>query len=189
MQLPTDLLTYVKWSAIATLAFFVLMVFAFIFQWGIRFRLFGVTAFMCVLTVGIFGLDLGLFTREEIPGAVRYTLVYDDAAANVVIVVPPESTPDEVEATLKQAAIDISPFGRLGTTGSTVTIRARTVTHPEPGLSELLYLGQVQKPSQSRDSADLQVKLFRDRFAELPEVKSQGIETREGSSGQGTETL
>lgn len=172
MQLPTDLFTYVQWSAIATLAFFGLMVLAFILQWGIRFRLFGVTAFMCVVTIGIFGLNLGLFTREEIPGAVRYALVYDDAAANVVIVVPPESTPDEVEATLKQAAIDISPFGRLGTADGKVTLRARTVTHPEPGLSQLLYLGQVQKPAQSRDSADLQVEVFRDRFAELTSVES-----------------
>ncbi|MGB5593263.1 MAG: DUF2518 family protein, partial [Crocosphaera sp.] len=69
--------TYTQWSIIATIAFLLLAIIAFIFQWGIRFRLVGITGFMIVLTVGLFGLGLGLFSRTEIPGSVRFSRVYD----------------------------------------------------------------------------------------------------------------
>lgn len=170
MQLPTDFATYTQWSGIATLGFFGLTILAFLFRWGLRFRLVGTTAFMGVLTVGLFGLNLGLFSREAVPGAGRYALVYDNAAANVVIAVSSETTPNELTATLTQAAIDIAPYGRLGAGDGNVTIRARAVTHPEPGLSIPLYLGQAVKPSGSRDLADIKIELFRDRFAQLPTI-------------------
>lgn len=169
MQLPTDIATYTQWSGITTLAFLGLTLIAFLFKWGFRFRLVGATAFMGVVTAGFFGLNLGLFTRETVPGAVRYALVYDNAAANVVVVVPPETTPDEVAATLKQAALDIAPYGRLGTPDGNVTIRARAVIHPEEGLSIPLYLGQAQKPSSSRDADAIVVEVFEEQFAQLPQ--------------------
>ena len=53
--------TYTQWSILATIFFFLLAVVAFIFKWGIRFRLVGITGFMIVLTVGLFGLGLVLF--------------------------------------------------------------------------------------------------------------------------------
>lgn len=170
MQLPTDFSTYTQWSGIATLGFLGLTILAFLLRWGFRFRLVGTTAFMGVLTAGLFGLNLGLFTREVVPGAGRYALVYDNAAANVVVVVPSETNPDELTATLTQAAIDIAPYGRLGSSDGNVIIRARAVTHPELGLSIPLYLGQAVKPSGSRDTADIKIELFRDRFAQLPAV-------------------
>ncbi|MEM8638912.1 MAG: Ycf51 family protein [Cyanobacteria bacterium P01_G01_bin.54] len=172
MQLPTDLYTYGQWSGYATIAFFFLTILAFVFKWGLRFRLVGTTAFMGVLTAGIFSLQLSLFTREAVPGAARYSLVFDDAAANVVIVVSPETTEAEVEATLKQAALDIAPYGRLGTPGGKVMIRARAVIHPEPGLSVPLYLGQAKKPAASRAVEDVEIEVFGDRFAQLPSADS-----------------
>lgn len=172
MQFPTDLYTYGQWSGYLTIALIFITILAFIFKWGLRFRLVGTTAFMGVLTAGIFSLYLSLFTRVDIPGSVRYSLVFDDAAANVVIVLSPETTQDEVTATLKQAALDIAPYGRLSTPGSKVTIRARTVIHPESGLSVPLYLGQAKKPADSRAVEDVEVEVFGDRFAQLPSAES-----------------
>jgi hypothetical protein len=174
MQIPNDFAVYTLWLAYATGAFFVLMLLAFLFKWGIRFRLVGATAFTAVLTVGAFGLSLGLFSRTDIPGSVRYNLVYDDAAAHVVIVVDPTVTPDQVEATLKQAALDIAPFGRLGNNAQAVMVRARTVLHPEPGISLPLYLGEAVKLSQDPDalgrgkSEAIAVRLYSENFAQLP---------------------
>jgi hypothetical protein len=100
---------------------------------GIRFRLVGVTSFMTVLTVGIFGLGLGLFTRTEIPGAVRFSLVYDNGANQAVISLPNTVTPEQVEATLKQAASDLFSSGRAGAGGNNqFIISARTLVHPQP---------------------------------------------------------
>ncbi|MGK7923882.1 MAG: Ycf51 family protein [Spirulina sp.] len=167
LPIPTDLAVYTQWCGILTLVLLGITILAFLFKWGLRFRLFGATAFAAVLTVGFFGLNLGLFTRVAIPGAVRYTLVFDNAADNVVIAIPPDTTRSQVEATLRQAAVDISPFGRLGTQDNTVTIRARTVIHPEPGVSIPLYLGEAKKPADSRDPENLTVELFPGNWEKL----------------------
>ncbi|MGD2183385.1 Ycf51 family protein [Lusitaniella coriacea] len=167
MQIPTDLATYTQWSGILTLVFLGLTLLSFVFKWGIRFRLVGATSFMGVITASIFALSLGLFTHTEIPGSVRYTLVYDNAGDKVVIVVPPTITESETAATLRQAAADIIPFGRAGTFGTQLTIRARTMLHPKLGVSQPLYLGQATK-LMSDSNAELDVRVFSDRFAQLP---------------------
>ncbi|MBP0016696.1 MAG: Ycf51 family protein [Cyanobacteria bacterium SBLK] len=172
LPIPTDLAVYTQWCGILTLVLLASTILAFLFKWGLRFRLFGATAFATVVTIGFFGLNLGLFTRVAIPGVVRYTLVFDNAADNVVIALPPETTRSQVEATLRQAAIDISPFGRMGTQEGIVTIRARTVIHPRPGVSVPLYLGQTQKPANSRDPEALAVELFPQNWQRLSSVNT-----------------
>ncbi|MEM9541912.1 MAG: Ycf51 family protein [Cyanobacteria bacterium P01_E01_bin.42] len=172
LPIPTDLGVYTQWCGILTLVLLGITILAFLFKWGLRFRLFGATAFATVLTIGLFGLSLGLFVRVAIPGAVRYTLVYDNAANNVVIALPPEVTRSQVEATLRQAAVDISPFGRLGTKDNLVTIRARTIIHPEAGVSVPLYLGQLQKAADSRDPENLAVQLFPKNWQQLSSANS-----------------
>ncbi|NEO28019.1 MAG: DUF2518 family protein [Kamptonema sp. SIO4C4] len=166
-QLPTDLTTYTQWAGILTIFFLVLTIVAFLLKWGLRFRLVGATAFMGVITIGIFGLSLGLFNRTDIPGSIRYSLVFDNAAENVVIAVPTEITETELDATLRQAAIDITPYGRQNTPDGKVTVRARTVLHPEEGVSRPLYIGKVTKSIQSRDETKLEVKIFEDKFQQL----------------------
>ncbi|WP_204102239.1 MULTISPECIES: Ycf51 family protein [Spirulina sp. CCY15215] len=172
LPIPTDLAVYTQWCGILTLVLFVITILAFLLKWGLRFRLFGATAFAVVLTVGFFGLNLGLFKHIAIPGSVRYTLVFDNAADNVVLVIPPETTRSQVEATLRQAAIDISPFGRLAMQDNMVTIRARTVIHPEPGLSLPLYLGEAKKPSNSRDPENITIELFPANWDKLSALDS-----------------
>jgi hypothetical protein len=168
MDIPLNFAKYTQWSGIATLVFLVLTIIAFLVGWGIRFRLVGVTSFMAVLTVGIFGLGLGLFTRTEIPGAVRFSLVYDNGANQAVISLPNTVTPDEVEATLKQAASDLFSSGRAGTSGkSQFIISARTLIHPQPGLSAPLYLGQIKRSVSAQPDDTNELRLFPENFAKL----------------------
>jgi hypothetical protein len=161
---------YLQWSGILTLVFLLITILAFFLGWGFRFRLVGVTSFMAVLTVGLFGLGLGLFTRTEIPGAVPFSRVYDNGGNQVVIVVPPSITSDEVQATLEQAANDYFSSGRLGDQKSQLTIRVRAVIHPEPGMSQPLYLGQVKRSLAVRGDNNLEIELFRENIAKLPNV-------------------
>jgi hypothetical protein len=164
------LLNYSKWIGFFTLFCAFLTVLGFIFKWGIRFRLVGITAFMGVLTSGVFALGLGLFNRVEVPGAVRYSRVYDDGDRQIVVAVAPQTTPTELEATLQQAGADLFSPGRAGRPDERLTIRARTLIHPEPGVSEPVYLGQVRRSYSPEKGQNLEVDLYLERFAHLQEV-------------------
>ncbi|UIE37112.1 Ycf51 family protein [Leptodesmis sichuanensis] len=164
----TDLVTYAQWSGYFTIFCAVIAVLGLVFKWGIRFRLVGVTGFMVVLTAGLFALSLGLYTRPVIPGAVKFTRVFDNGSTNLVIAVSPEITETELEATLRQAASDLYSPGRLAQGTEKMTIRARTVLHPRPGVSQPLYLGEVKRSLMSRNDDQMQFTLYRDQFAQLP---------------------
>ncbi|MBF2000426.1 MAG: Ycf51 family protein [Synechococcales cyanobacterium C42_A2020_086] len=168
MPTTADFLTYSQWAGLTTLALGLLTLIAFLLKWGLRFRLVGVTGFMLVLTSGLFALGLVPFTRTTVPGAVRFARVYDTGATQAVIAVPPTITPSELEATLKQAANDLFSPGRLGRRTDQLTIRARTVLHPEPGVSQPLFLGQIKRSLLVRDDDQMTIELFTDNLAKLP---------------------
>ncbi|MBD2363346.1 Ycf51 family protein [Anabaena minutissima FACHB-250] len=169
MLTTAEFLQYTQWSGIATLVFAVLAILAFLFKWGIRFRLVGITGFMLVLTVGLFSLSIVPLSRTVIPGAAKYTLVYDNGSNQAVIAISPQLSPDEVEATLLQAASNLYSFGRSGRQGDNqLTVRARTIIHPEQGLSIPLYLGDVKRSLANREDQDLTVTIYPEKFAQLP---------------------
>ena len=170
MQLPTDIATYALWSGYGTIACLVITVIAFIAGWGFRFRLVGVTSFMGVLTAGIFALSLGLFSHTEIPGAVRYSLIYDNGANRAVIAVSPNIETSAIEPTLRQAAIDLYSYGRTGTNGNDrFTVGLRTVLHPETGVSQPLFLGQATRSLSVRDESNLEIEVFAENITQLPQ--------------------
>jgi hypothetical protein len=169
MLTTANFLQYTQWSGIATLVFTALVVLAFIFKWGIRFRLVGTTGFMLVLTAGLFGLSIVPLSRTVIPGAVRYTLIYDNGSNQAVIATSPKITPTQVEATLRQAANNLFSYGRSGTLqDDNLTVRARTIIHPEPGVSVPVYLGEVKRSLISHQNSPITVKIYTDKFAQLP---------------------
>jgi hypothetical protein len=155
-----------KWVGISTLVLAVLTGLSFILKWGFRFRLVGITSFMAVLTGGLFALGVSLYVRTPIPGAVKFSLVYDDAATQAVIAVPATITESELEATLRQAAADLYSPGRFSRNGENeLTIRARTLLHPEPGLSQLVYLGEVKRSLQVRNDQQIDIQIYPDKMA------------------------
>jgi hypothetical protein len=86
-----------------------------------------------------------------------------------VISVKDTVTPDEVSATLKQAANKLFSTGRLGVGGdSNFVIRARTLIHTQPGISTPVYLGYARGSLQSRDVDSLDIELYPEKFALLP---------------------
>ncbi|WPF88282.1 Ycf51 family protein [Cyanobacterium aponinum AL20118] len=162
MDLSLDFSTYTLWSVYGTIAFFLLAILGFIFQWGFRFRFVGVTGFMAVLTVGLFALSLGLFERVEIPNALRYNLVYDTGTNQAVIAVEEDITKTELEATLQQAAIDLFSYGRTASNGDDqLTIRARVQIHKE-NTTYPLYLGQIRRSLITREDDNLEITIFQD---------------------------
>ena len=168
MQIPTDLLFYAKWSGILTVVSLVIAILGFIFKWGIRFRFVGITAFLIVVTSSVLALKLSLFTSVSIPGARRYTLVYDNSSDQVVVNIPPETiTPEEAAATLRQAAYNLFSPGRSSYGENQLTVRLRTILHPEPGVSQPVYLGQVKRSLLQRQDEKMEVEVFEDNLALL----------------------
>lgn len=163
-----QLQSYTLWSGYLTIFFAALALLGWVLKWGIRFRLVGTTGFMGVLTAGLFALSLGLYTRPVVPDAVRFARVYDTGGNLVVISVAPEINETQLRATLEQAALDLYSSGRLSQGSDKMTIRLRTVIHPEPGLSKLVYLGQVKRSLMSRTDTDFDVEIYPDRLAQLP---------------------
>ncbi|MEB3359551.1 MAG: Ycf51 family protein [Synechococcales bacterium] len=171
MPTMSDFLEAAKWSGALTLAIGALALCGFIFKWGIRFRLVGVTGFMAVLTGGIFALGLVPFTRTVVPGAVHFSRVYDNGATQAVIAVPPDITQSQLQATMQQAASDLFSPGRMGQSGEEqLTVRVRTVLHPDEGVSELLYLGEVRRSLLVRNDEQLDIHLYPDAVARLPKA-------------------
>jgi hypothetical protein len=168
MLATADFLTFAKWAGILTLVGGVITVLGFIFQWGIRFRLVGITGFLGVLTTGLFALGVVPFSRTAIPGAIRFSLVYDNGGPQTVITVPVSVTQSELDATLRQAASDLFSYGRLGGSDNQLTIRARTIIHPKPGVSKPLFLGQAKRSLATRNDEKMVIDIYPESFAQLP---------------------
>lgn len=167
MPTPAEFLEATKWFGAATLTMALITAIAFALGWGFRFRLVGVTSFMGVLTAGMFGLSFQPFTQTVIEGAIPYSTVYDSGASQIVIKVPATITEPQLEATLRQAASNLLKPSRLGIPGSVATIRARTIIHPEPGVSQLVYVGQVQPQLDPDHDDPLNITLYRRQLATL----------------------
>lgn len=149
MPTPATFLEATKWMGFATLALAALTALAFLIKWGIRFRLVGISSFCGVLTVGLLGLSFQPLVPTTITGSVPYTTVFDSGAAQLVIAVPANITDDQLNATLQQAAMNSFNPSRLGGGDNGAMIRARTIVHRDPGISDLMYVGQVEPDSES----------------------------------------
>lgn len=167
MLTTADFLNYAQWSGIITLVGAAITVLGFILKWDIRFRLVGATGFLCVVTGGLFALSLVPFSRTVVAGAVRFSTVYDNGGTQVVIAVPPQISESALEATLRQAASDLYSYGRLGRNEDKLTIRARTIIHPEPGVSQPLYLGNVRRSLSNRNDEEMAIEIYQKK-AQLP---------------------
>ena len=169
MTFSQDLFLYAKWSGIATLACLLIAIVSFVVGWSFRFRLVGVTSFMGVLTAGFFALGLSFFPHVEIPGAVRYSLIYDSGANQAVIAVPPTIEQSAIKPTLIQAATDLYSYGRTGAGGNNqFTVKLRTVLHPDEGVSLPLYLGEAKRSLINRDNEDIETKVYTQNLLQLP---------------------
>ena len=164
-----DFFTYAKWSGIATVVCLIAAIASFVAGWSFRFRLVGVTSFMGVLTIGIFALGLSLVSHADIPGSVRYSLVYDNGANQAVVAVPPDVEKSAIEPTLIQAVSDLYSYGRTGAGGNNqFIVKLRTVLHPHEGVSQPLFLGEAKRSLIDRRDENIQIEVFSPNIAQLP---------------------
>lgn len=175
MITTAQFLVAAEWMGVATLVLGSIALLGFLLKWGIRFRMVGITGFAAVLTFGLFALGLVPFAHTVVPGATKFSTIYDGGKTQVVIAVSPQITEPQLTATLQQAANNLFSPGRLGQNETQLTIRARTVLHPEPGVTHPLVLGQVKRSLADRTDDQMQIEIYRDNLAQLPPA-SEAIE-------------
>jgi hypothetical protein len=141
-------------------------------SWGIRFRLVGITGFLALLTGGMFALGLTPVMRTVVPNARPYTTVYDGGGTQAVIAVAADMTPEQLRATLQQAANDLFSYGRLVKGEPVLTVRARTLLHPEPGVTEPVYLGQVRRSLRQRQDPEMVIEVDSQALARVRQAQA-----------------
>ena len=127
---------------------------------------------MGVLTAGLFALSLVPIVHTEIPGALSYSLIYDNGADRATIVVKTPITETALDATLRQASTDLYSYGRSGQANRQLKIRARTVIHPAPGVSEPLVLGEVTRSLAGGEDRPLAVRIDRTNLEKVAKAKA-----------------
>jgi Protein of function (DUF2518) len=160
-----QLALYGAWASLGSLG---LTILAFLFKWGFRFRLVGVTSFLIVLATGTFALSFSLREQIAIEGAVPYTVVYDAGGSLTVASVAPTIPPEAIEPTLRQATLSLASTGRFSAAGETdLTVRLRTLLHPQEGLTQPLLLGEARRPLGLRGGDEMDLRLHRAAVQEL----------------------
>ncbi len=122
---------------------------------------------MGVLTVGLFGLSLVPIVHTSIPGAVRYSVIYDNGSDRATIAVATPIDETTLDATLRQAAADLYSYGRSGAVDRQLKIRARTVVHPRLGVSEPLVLGEVSRSLGGGEDGELKIEIERSNLSKV----------------------
>ena len=164
MITTAEFLKYFQLSAIATVAFAVITVAALLLKWSFRFRLVGATGFMGVLTGGLFALSLVPIVHTVIPGAIHYSVIFDNNSDRVTIAVKTPITETVLDATLRQAAADLYSYGRAD---KPLNIRARTTLHPSLGVTQPLVLGSATRALRGASDQAFDVKIDRANLAKI----------------------
>jgi Protein of function (DUF2518) len=127
---------------------------------------------MIVLTAGLFALGLVPIVHTNVPGALHYSLIYDNGSDRATIVVAAPVTEAGLDATLRQAAADLYSYGRSGSADKQLKVRARSVIHPRPGVSEPLVLGEVIRSLSGGEESALEVRIDRANLAKVIQTKA-----------------
>ena len=140
MALDQLLDSAVPWLGWSGLGLALLTVVAFLANWGLRFRLVGVSSFTLLLAVSCWAFGVSYTPPVVVEGAIRAPVVFDNGTDLVVAQAPADLEAATVSATLEQLAGNLRSAGR----GSgTVTVRLRAFETPNEGISRPVILGET----------------------------------------------
>ncbi len=140
MNLPELLEISTKWLAWAGIGLLLTTLIAFIFRWGVRFRLVGATVFTLLLSGSclVFGAS---YTPPYVVEGAKYLPVVFDNGYDLIVTQASEDFPTEaIEPTLEQIAGNLKGGGR---NGAMVHIRIRKLERVNNGVSKPIILGEI----------------------------------------------
>ena len=120
----------------------IITVIAFIFNFGVKFRIVGATIFSLLLSLSSWAFMQSYTEKVVIEGAKYVPIVYDNGF-DLIIAKAEEDFPEEsIKPTLKQLSENLRKGSR---SGANVKIKIRKIEKISDNISKPVVIGEVQK--------------------------------------------
>ena len=129
-----------KWLAWGGLVLSLLTILAYLFSWGIKFRLTGITIFTVLLSASCWAFNQSYRPPINIEGYKYAPIVYDNGFDLVVAQASNDFPEESIKPTLLQIAGNLKGGGR---NGAQVKVRLRKIESAGDGISKPIILGEI----------------------------------------------
>ena len=129
-----------KWLAWVGSGIGIITILGYLLNWGIRYRLTGITIFTLLLSASCWAFDQSYRPPINIEGYKYAPIVYDNGFDLVVAQASNDFPEEAIKPTLLQIASNLRGGGR---NGAQVKVRLRKIEPAGEGLSQPIILGEV----------------------------------------------
>ena len=129
-----------KWLAWGGSGLGVFTILAYLFSWGIKFRLTGITIFTLLLSASCWAFDQSYRPPFNVEGYKYAPIVYDNGSDLVVAQASNDFPQEAIQPTLLQIAGNLKGGGR---NGAQVKVRLRKIVSAGDGISQPIVLGEI----------------------------------------------
>ncbi len=129
-----------KWLAWGGSGLGVLTLLAYLFNWGIKFRLTGTTIFTLLLSASCWAFNQSYRPPINVEGYKYAPIVYDNGFDLVVAQASNDFPEEAIKPTLLQIASNLKGGGR---NGAQVKVRLRKIESVSDGISKPIVLGEI----------------------------------------------
>ena len=129
-----------KWLAWGGTGIGILTILAYLFSWGIKFRLTGITIFTLLLSASCWAFDQSYRPPFNVDGYKYAPIVYDNGFDLVVAQASNDFPKEAIKPTLLQIAGNLKGGGR---NGAQVKVRLRKIESAGDGISKPIILGEL----------------------------------------------
>ena len=129
-----------KWLAWGGSGLSILTISAYLFSWGIKFRLTGITIFTLLLSASCWAFEQSYTPPFNVEGYKYAPIVYDNGFDLVVAQASNDFPEEAIQPTLLQIAGNLKGGSR---NGAQVKVRLRKIEPAGDGISKPIILGEV----------------------------------------------
>ena len=129
-----------RWLAWGGAGLGVLTILAYLFNWGIKFRLTGTAIFTLLLSASCWAFEQSYTTPLNVEGYKYAPIVYDNGFDLVVAQASNDFPEESIKPTLLQIAENLKGGGR---NGAQVKVRLRKIESAGDGISKPIVLGEI----------------------------------------------
>ena len=129
-----------KWLAWGGLGLSLFTILAYLFSWGVKFRLTGITIFTVLLSASCWAFNQSYRPPINIEGYKYAPIVYDNGFDLVVAQASNDFPKESIKPTLLQIAGNLKGGGR---NGAQVKVRLRKIESAGDGISKPIVLGEI----------------------------------------------
>ena len=140
-QLLQEATIWLAWSGLG-LGFMTIV--AFLFNWGVKFRLVGTAIFTLLLSGSCWAFNESYTPPRTFEGAMYTPVVFDNGGNLVVAQVQADFPSEAIEPSLQQLSENLKGGGR---NGAEITVRIRKIEDHTPGISTPIILGEAIRDS------------------------------------------